>query len=191
MKASASTEVDHLIVAARTVEEGAAWVEAQLGVAPVPGGKHALMSTHNRLLALDGGRYLEVMAIDPAAPAPRRPRWFGLDSPAMRARLARGPALIHWVMRTADIGAALRDYPEPVEVLDFERGDYRWRMGVPRDGRLPCGGECPTLIQWDSTVHPAQRLPASGCALADLGRPLAARFLTPVGERAMPWAKGE
>ena len=53
---------DHLVVAARTLEEGAAWVEARLGVAPVPGGKHPTMGTHNRLLRIEealgsNGRY--------------------------------------------------------------------------------------------------------------------------------------
>ena len=38
---SARSELDHIVVAARTLEEGSAWVEAALGVAPVPGGKHA------------------------------------------------------------------------------------------------------------------------------------------------------
>ena len=46
-------ELDHLVVAARTLEEGAAWVEAKLGVPMAGGGKHDLMGTHNRLLRLD------------------------------------------------------------------------------------------------------------------------------------------
>jgi hypothetical protein len=55
------------------------------------------MGTHNRLLKLGAGRFLEVIAIDPEAPAPGRRRWFDLDAPFMRQRLARGPDLIHWV----------------------------------------------------------------------------------------------
>ena len=34
----ARSELDHIVVAARTLEEGSAWVEAALGVAPVPAG---------------------------------------------------------------------------------------------------------------------------------------------------------
>ena len=146
------------------------------------------MGTHNRLLSLGRRRYLEVIAIDPQAPPPPRPRWFGLDEPAMRARLAQGPALIHWVERTADIEAALRAYPEQVDVLDLSRGDYRWRIGVPPDGRIPCGGRCPTLIQWQGDAHPADRLPASGCELVRLRteRTLAALIATPSGRRSLP-----
>lgn len=184
----ATSELDHLVVAARTLEEGAAWIAASLGAQTVPGGKHALMGTHNRLLSLGRRHYLEVIAIDPHAPAPPRPRWFGLDEPAMHARLAQGPALIHWVARTADIAAALEDYPEKVDVLDLERGDFRWRIGVPPDGRLPCGGRCPTLIQWQGDAHPADRLPASGCGLLELATdgPLSAWISTPCGQRRLP-----
>ena len=182
------TTFDHLVVAARTVEEGAAWVESKLGVAPVPGGKHPVMGTHNRLLFIGPGNFLEVLAIDPDAPAPGRPRWFDLDDPAMAARLARSPALIHWVERTTDIDAALRDYPQPVEVLSLARGDYRWRIGVPKDGRRPAGGALPTLIQWEGKLHPADALPDSGVRLARFthdGGHLEAHFTTPTGSRTI------
>ena len=178
--------LDHLVVAAGTLEEGAAWVEARLGVAPVPGGKHATMGTHNRLLGLGAAEYLEVIAIDPDAPPPARPRWFALDSPAMRARLARGPALIHWVVRSDDIVAAARECPEPLDILALSRGEYRWRIGVPPDGRLPCEGRAPTIIQWEGDKHPARALPDSGCRLVALdtsGEWPRARILTPSGER--------
>ena len=181
-------ELDHLVVAARTLDEGAAWVESKLGVAMASGGKHPLMGTHNRLLKLDAGRFLEVIAIDPEAPAPSRPRWFELDTPAMRARLAKGPALIHWVHRTDDLEHALAGYPERVEILSLSRGAYRWRMGVPPDGRLPASGTAPTLIQWDGP-HPCDALPESGCALTKFSAAqgaLSAIFATPGGTRTIP-----
>ena len=182
-------ELDHLVIAARTLEEGAAWVESKLGVAMDAAiGKHALMGTHNRLLRLDAKRFLEVIAIDPDAPAPSRPRWFALDAPAMRQRLENGPALIHWVDRTDDIEAALGTYPEEVEILPIARGPYRWRMGVPRDGRLPARGTLATLIQWES-AHPWDALPETGVSLLEfhLGqRDLRATFVTPAGTRTSP-----
>ena len=164
-----SLALDHLVVAARTLDEGAGWLEARTGVPAVAGGKHALMGTHNRLMALGRGAYLEIIAVDPEAPAPARPRWFGLDAPEMRRRLDAGPALIHWVARTEDIDAARRAAPDLVgEILGLSRGDYRWRIGVPADGSLPARGAFPTLIQWEGGRHPAGALPDSGCRLQRL-----------------------
>jgi hypothetical protein len=182
-------EFDHLVVAARTLDEGRAWVEAKLGVPMGGGGKHATMGTHNRLLRIGPREFLEVIAIDPEAPAPQRPRWFELDSQAMRARLAQGPALVHWVERTGDIEAALRDYSQPVEILDLSRGAHRWRIGVPRDGSFPGAGALPTLIQWEAGPHPADVLPDSGCRLKDFHAgpgPMRADFSTPSGVRTIP-----
>ena len=180
-------ELDHLVVAARTLEEGARWIEDELGAATIAGGKHATMGTHNRLLALGGRRYLEVIAIDPDVTPPSRPRWFSLDDPAMRARLARGPALIHWVERTADLDEAVRIYSGDVEILSLGRGPYRWRIAVPRDGAIPGNGKLPTLIQWESG-HPAGALPSSGVALERFehtGARLEAVFSTPRGTRTI------
>ena len=178
--------LDHLVVAARTVEEGARWVEERLGAPTVAGGRHSLMGTHNRLLSLGPQRYLEVIAIDPQAPAPRRARWFDLDSSTMRERLDSGPALIHWVERTDDIEAALHANAGGIEILSAARGPYRWRIGVPRDGARPGAGAQATLIQWDGNRHPAADLPASGCELVAFehaGASLAATFSTPLGMR--------
>ena len=151
--------LDHLVIAAHTLEEGAAWLEARLGVPLQPGGEHPAFGTHNRLLSL-GAAYLEVIAVDPAAPAPPRPRWFGLDTPQLRARLASGPALIHWV-------AAVPDLPERPDVLPLSRGENRWRLTVPENGELPGGGVEPSLIVWD-TPAPPTRLPDAGVRLLTL-----------------------
>lgn len=156
-------EPDHLVVAAAELEAGAAWLEARLGAPLEPGGRHAAMGTHNRLLKLGPRLYLELIASDPDARPPGRPRWFGLDDPALQARLAERPRLIHWVARCEDLSAA-----SDAEILDMARGDYRWRIAVPADGHLPGDGLIPTLIQWLSPIHPAERLPERGCALMKL-----------------------
>ena len=180
--------LDHLIVAARDLDEGAAYLRERLGVDMVPGGKHATMGTHNRVLSLGPGVYLEVIAIDPDAPAPASPRWMALDAAGMRALLDRGPALIHWVERTDDLEGEARGLGTTFEIRSFERGPYRWRMALPRDGSLPGRGLQPTLIQWEG-MHPADRLPDAGCRLVSPGGPLAgdARIATAMGERTIPW----
>ena len=69
-------ELDHIAVAGACLEAAAAHVEEALGVALQSGGEHQRFGTHNRLLGLADGLYLEAIAIDPCAPDPDRPRWF-------------------------------------------------------------------------------------------------------------------
>lgn len=157
--------LDHLAVAAESLEAGVAAVEAALGVPLAPGGRHAAMGTHNRLLHLGPGLYLEVIAIDPDAPAPGRARWFDLD------RFEGPPRLTNWVARCedTDLEAALAVAPEGAgRPLALSRGDLRWRMAVPEDGRLPFEGAFPALIEWEGAAHPAARLPDAGCRLVAL-----------------------
>ena len=152
---------DHLAVSCSALDQGAAVVEEALGLPLVAGGQHPHMGTHNRLLRL-GDEYLEVIAIDPAAPAPGWPRWFALDGFAGAARLT------NWVVACDDLDAGLAQAPDGAGVpVDLARGDLRWRMGVPDDGQLPFGGAFPALIQWQGP-HPTPRLPDSGARLARL-----------------------
>ncbi len=154
--------IDHLAVAAASLEEGAEAVEAALGVPLVAGGTHALMGTHNRLLGL-GDLYLEVIAVDPAAPPPGHPRWFRLD------RFTGAPRLTNWVAAVDDLDTALAVAPGGAgRAVDLARGDLRWRMGVPDDGCLPFDDAFPALIQWLGDAHPAQRLPDAGVRLRRL-----------------------
>ena len=94
MAARMTAHLDHLVIAAADLESGKAWLEDRTGLKMQPGGEHAYFGTHNALLGLRGS-YLEVIALDPAAPAPAYPRWFGLDEGEMQERLTAGPALIH------------------------------------------------------------------------------------------------
>lgn len=154
---------DHLAVSAATLDEGAAVVEAALGLPVGPGGVHPFMGTHNRLLGLGPGEYLEVIAIDPAAPAPPHPRWFRLD------RFCGAPRLSNWIVRVEDLDAALVMAPDGAgQAVDLERGAYRWRMAVPADGCLPFDDAFPALIQWRGSLHPAAQLPDLGCRLVRL-----------------------
>ena len=161
--------LDHLVLATHDLGHGATWLEDHLGVPLSPGGVHATMGTHNRLLRLGPSLYLELIAIAPDAPAPPRPRWFALDTPEMQARLSERPRLVHWVARCADIASESAACPEPLgEITAMRRGDFEWLISVPVDGHLPGDGLVPTLIEWRGPRHPADALPEVGCALLKL-----------------------
>ncbi|MFM0035192.1 VOC family protein [Paraburkholderia strydomiana] len=189
--------LDHLVISARTLDEGTQYVADTLGVAPAGGGAHPLMRTHNRLLNLWGGVYLEVIAIDPhAAPAAAsaasaasadpgasadasapRPRLFALDDPATHARLENGPYLSHWVARVErpkQLRTWRAQFPQRIPpIVPMTRGDFTWGLSVPDDGAFPAwqgtgDGVLPSLIQWDSPRHPSDALPPTGIALKAL-----------------------
>lgn len=178
-------QVDHLVIAALSLDEGVRWCEATLGVTPGPGGAHPLMGTHNRLLSIASDAfaqcYLEIIAIDPDQRPTRDKhmhRWFDLDDPVLQHGLAQhGPQLIHFAARVPDAHAtvhALAGAPTHVargRVIEAERdtaaGRLEWRITVRDDGQRLFYGTLPTLIQWGA-MHPTDALPASGVTLTAL-----------------------
>ena len=169
--------VDHLVVAAATLQQGIDWCEATLGVTPGPGGEHPLMGTHNRLLRIatvDYPRaYLEIIAIQLGREPQRSRRWFDLDDEPLQAELARfGPRLIHYVANVTDAAAAARalerigiDRGEPVAASrETARGLLQWQITLREDGARLFDGTLPTLIEWGGT-HPAPAMPESGVTL--------------------------
>ena len=184
-------EMDHLVAAAATLEEGVAWCERTLGARPGPGGKHVLMGTHNALLNISSPThprcYLEIIAIDPEAPPPGRARWFDLDQPALQERLARGPGLIHWVARVPSLEATLAqwrsegvDGGQPVAA---SRGLLSWHIALREDGRRLRREGLPVLIEW-ADRHPCDALPESAVSLRSFEARdgLRAWLDTPLGE---------
>ena len=174
-----SLALDHLVVAARSLDEGLAWCETSFGLRPDAGGQHLFMGTHNRVISIASAAfpraYLEIIAIDPALPAPGRARWFDLDDPALQRTLAHGPRLVHWVARCTDIAAAhaaLRaGGVDCGEVQRAERatprGVLRWQISVRADGHRPLGGAVPALIEWGA-VHPSDAMDETGVTILTL-----------------------
>ena len=158
---------DHLVVTAPTLDSGAEFVAQALGVAPGPGGEHPRMGTHNRLLRLGETAFLEVVAPNPAAPRPDRPRWFALDD----AAALREPRLAGWVARTDDLRAGAQELLAATGLIEtMTRGGREWIITIPVDGALPLGGALPMLIEWQSPRTPAGAgLPEAGCTLSALG----------------------
>jgi hypothetical protein len=177
------SRLDHLVVVAPSLDEGASWCERKLGVASAAGGKHALMGTQNRLLRIatvDFPRaYLEVIAIDPDARSDERragARWFDMDDATFMGDVARGGArLAHFVVCVPDLDRALAQLRE----LGIDRGEalqasrmtprglLEWRIAVRPDGQRLFDGCLPTLIEWGD-VHPVGSMTEMGVALQSL-----------------------
>ena len=166
---------DHLVVGARTLPEAQAHIEDALGLPMQPGGQHSVFHTHNALMGLEEGLYLEAIAPDPSVAAPARPRWYDLDRFSGPARLS------NWACAVADMDTDLERMPDgvgaPVEVA---RGALRWRMAVSPRGTTPYDNLWPALIEWPRGVHPAARLVPTGVRLKRLTlvHPDADRFAT-------------
>lgn len=159
--------IDHLVVAARRLDDGVPWLAERLGVEPAGHGRHERYGTHNALWALGGRTYLELIAVDPDMPHPGRPRWFGLDSPAVQRHVAERPRLVHWVAAVDAIRSRWRGEHGPARRL--ARDALSWTVTVPDDGSLPGDGSgtWPTLIAWDDT-HPTDALEDADLALERL-----------------------
>ena len=181
------TYIDHLVVAARNLDEGVAWCEATLGITPNAGGEHENYGTHNRLFKIATPRYpmayFEIIAINPAASAQKRnanKRWFDLDDAALQASIAKEPALIHFVVNTTDVQLARNTWKaqglDTGPVVHAHRrtgkGKLNWQITVRDDGQRLFDGTLPTLIQWGKPeaaepmrLHPRHSLPRSGVSL--------------------------
>lgn len=161
--------VDHLVFAAKNLDEGTEYIFETLGVRPEGGGVHETMGTHNRLIRLGLKCYLEIIAVDPDAPKPLRPRWFELDTDAMKRKLREGPRLITWALRTDEAEDSYRRSRSVLGTMEpMSRGSLHWKLTLTADGHLPGGGVVPFLIDWETGMHPTSAMADSGCRLVRL-----------------------
>lgn len=151
--------LDHLAVAGTSRDAARAYVEDALGLAMQHGGSHAHFGTHNHLMGLANGLYLEAISVDPDAPEPDYPRWFDLD------HFTGSPRLTNWICAADHLAGLPTDLGVPVAL---SRGDLTWQMAVPASGKLPFDNLHPALICWQSDGHPAKSLAPSGAALIHL-----------------------
>jgi hypothetical protein len=185
-----TTQIDHLVVMAATLQDGVQWCEDTLGITPAAGGEHQKYGTHNRLFKIATPTcplaYFEIIAINPDAVIPRRSsssRWFDMDDKVLQKAVAQTPRLIHFVASTDDIKAARH----ALRVQGIERGQIvhasrqsskgklQWQITVREDGDRLFNGTLPTLIQWGKPdaedplrLHPRNSLPRSGVSLQSL-----------------------
>ena len=159
--------LDHLALVAPSLAQGVAYVEDALGVTPGPGGQHALMGTHNRLVQLGTGRFLEIIARDPSQADPPHRRWFGLsDLETVKRDWAEGRRLRAYIARTNQLDVHLSEEAPLLGVkTQARRGDLSWHFGVTDDGSIPYEGAVPYMMEWGPGGTPSARMAQCGLSL--------------------------
>lgn len=157
--------IDHIAINCATLAEGIDWVEERLGVRVPLGGKHPIMNTHNAVMSLGDGVYLEIVAVDPEAGPAERARWFGLEDAKVMARLAsEGPYLSAWLCRSDDVRETVRLAKTDMgKVYTMRRGELVWQISIRDDGAVPMGGLHPIVIEWPNGPHVSTRMADLGC----------------------------
>jgi hypothetical protein len=184
------SQIDHLVVAAHSLQQGVEWCEATLGITPAAGGEHEKYGTHNRLFKIATPEfpvaYFEIIAINPDAVIEKKPpptRWFDLDNSQIQAELAKSPRLVHFVANSDSIQDARHAWKnqgiDRGPIIHASRktpkGLLQWQITVRPDGDRLFNGTLPTLIQWGKPeaadpmqLHPRNHLPRSGVSLKSL-----------------------
>ncbi|GAG19395.1 unnamed protein product, partial [marine sediment metagenome] len=147
--------LDHVVFGVPDLESGVRSFAKALGATPAFGGRHESIGTHNAILPLRGGHYLELIAPDPSCPHPPLGVPWGLDT-LEEARL------ITWAAATQDIDAAVErakkagyDPGAVIEVArDTPEGErLTWRLTISAE--FAAEGLVPFLIDWGSSPHPS------------------------------------
>jgi len=151
--------VDHLIYSVPDLETGIVAMEGLMGVRAQMGGQHPGRGSHNALIGLGEGMYLEIVAPDLTQPRPSRPRWFSLDTIA-------SPRLVTWAMKSSHLqqrwqkafmnGATFGSISAGARTR-MDGSMLSWEFTDPET--VLCDGLVPFLIDWGDSAHPADSAP--------------------------------
>lgn len=150
-----TSNLDHVVLGVPDLESSVKNFAKALSAEPTLGGRHESIGTHNAILPLRGGHYLELIALDPSSPNPPLGVPWGLDT-------LKEPRLITWAAATQDIDSAVEQARnagyDPGTAIDVSRdtpeGEHlTWRLTV--SGTFAADGLVPFLIDWGSSPHPS------------------------------------
>jgi hypothetical protein len=156
-------EIDHFMWAAVDLESASAEFERLTGVRPTFGGRHIGFGTHNALVSLDNGSYMEVLALDPEQDT---------GGPlGAEIALLTSPAILAFHIKRADLESVVSVY-EAMNIaykgpfdLSRQRPDgvvLRWRLLLPESPVYKHA--LPVFIDWMDAPHPSTSTP-TGCEL--------------------------
>jgi hypothetical protein len=153
--------LDHVVIGVPDLTLGIDWFESTTSVCPVPGGEHPELGTHNAVAGLGGGRYLELLASNPARDH---------ESPITEwlARIER-PTPFGWAISCTEapsLADTLTSRGLSVQHLKLHRAspqgqDLQWQVVMITHALASL---LPFFIDWETTPHPAQSAP-QGCQL--------------------------
>jgi Glyoxalase-like domain len=92
--------IDHVIYGTADLGAAATWFAHEFALPVVPGGRHDGLGTHNRLVLLGDGSFIEVLAVADREEAMRSP-----VGAAVCGAVERGDGLLGWAVAVDDVGA--------------------------------------------------------------------------------------
>jgi hypothetical protein len=145
--------LDHVMYVVADLDAAARRIRFEHGLDSYPGGEHVGFGTHNRIIPIGPGQYVELMAVKEEDVARGNPVGrFILDW------TREGEGLRVWCVATDDIDAVaarLNLQPRPWTRALPDGGELRWRLvGAEQSMADP---SLPFFIQWDSPPadHPS------------------------------------
>jgi catechol 2,3-dioxygenase-like lactoylglutathione lyase family enzyme len=93
-------QIDHVIYGTADLDAAEAWFATTAGLTAVPGGAHDGLGTHNRIVPLGDGSYIELLAVADPEMASRSP-----IGAAVQAGIAKGDGFLGWALAIPDVSA--------------------------------------------------------------------------------------
>lgn len=153
----ASMQIDHLLYAGPDLAQLGEEFTARSGLLAVQGGRHENWGTHNSLLGLGPGEYLELIAPEPGASGPWGALFSRLAEPSLQAWCVRAGSADEVTARLQGAGVTTRRVPGGRRLPDGTM--LTWELVFPRGHAF--GGALPFFIDWQGSVHPATNLEPS------------------------------
>jgi hypothetical protein len=154
------SRIDHLVYATNDLHHTVHDMEKKMGITISPGGRHLDFGTHNALVNLGEGIYLEIIAPDPDNHQFKGPLWMGLDHLDESPRLTRYGLKKKIIIDDLDLLSSVRKELSRVSQGRRQKPDgstLEWTLTVPHSD--PLIETCPFLIDWSESVHPTLSLP--------------------------------
>jgi hypothetical protein len=157
-------KIDHIVISVPDLYEAMDRFTEKCGIEVVYGGQHLSIGTHNALLNIGNGAYLELIAKDPNNPLEEAQKWMGLD-------LINDTTFTRWAIKSDQLAtdAAILKKASPNMGAIFEGSRKKtdgstlsWAMTLPL--AAPKVEVLPFILNWKDSVHPTEDL-AAGCTI--------------------------